>query len=75
MVGLQVDLAPWLERTDGSFAAVFRSGLKLDQAGLELANVGIVQLFVREGSDNERGIEGRLTGTHPRTHRWRPNPR
>jgi hypothetical protein len=58
MVGLQVDLAPWLERTDGSFAAVFRSGLKLDQAGLELANVGIVQLFVREGSDNDAVSRG-----------------
>lgn len=49
MVGLQVNIAPWLETLDGSFAAVFRSGLKLDQAGLELANVGIVQLFVRDG--------------------------
>lgn len=48
MVGLQLDIAPWLETLDGPFAAVFRSGLKLDQAGLELANVGIVQLFVRE---------------------------
>ena len=47
--------------------AVFRSGLKLDQAGLELANVGIVQLFVREGSgvaaaDHLRRIRG-LTGS------------
>lgn len=50
MAGLQADIAPWLERFDGSFAAVFRSGLKLDQAGLELANVGIVQLFVRDGA-------------------------
>lgn len=50
MVGLQVDVAPWLDRFDGSCAAVFRSGLKLDQAGLELANVGIVQLFVRDGA-------------------------
>jgi hypothetical protein len=50
LVGLQVDVAPWLDRFDGSCAAVFRSGLKLDQAGLELANVGIVQLFVREGA-------------------------
>ncbi len=51
MVGLQVDMTPWLERLEGSFAAVFRSGLKLDQAGLELANVGIVQLFVRDGAN------------------------
>lgn len=48
--GPAVDLAPWFARHDGAFAAVFRSGLKLDQAGLELANVGIVQLMVREGS-------------------------
>lgn len=48
--GPSVDLAPWFKRHDGSIAAVFRSGLKLDQAGLELANVGIVQLMVREGS-------------------------
>ncbi len=48
--GPAVDLAPWFARHDGTIAAVFRSGLKLDQAGLELANVGIVQLMVREGS-------------------------
>lgn len=48
--GPTVDLAPWFARHDGAIAAVFRSGLKLDQAGLELANVGIVQLMVREGS-------------------------
>lgn len=48
--GPAVDLAPWFARHDGAVAAVFRSGLKLDQAGLELANVGIVQLMVREGS-------------------------
>lgn len=58
MVGLRVDLAPWLERLDGAFAAVFRSGLKLDQAGLELANVGIVQLFVRDGSDSDAASMG-----------------
>jgi hypothetical protein len=31
--------------------AVFRSGLKLDQAGLELANVGIVSVFSQEKAD------------------------
>lgn len=51
LAGISVDLPAWLERLEGSFAAVFRSGLKLDQAGLELANVGIIQLFVREASD------------------------
>lgn len=50
MSGLRVDIVPWFERFEGPFAAVFRSGLKLDQAGLELANVGIVQLFVRDGA-------------------------
>jgi hypothetical protein len=67
LVGAAVDLAPWFECFDGPLVAVFRSGLKLDQAGLELANVGIVQLFVREGSgvaaaDNLRRIRG-LTGS------------
>lgn len=50
MTGLHLNIAPWFKRFEGSFAAVFRSGLKLDQAGLELANVGIVQLFVRDGA-------------------------
>lgn len=50
LTGPVLDLPAWLARLEGSLAAVFRSGLKLDQAGLELANVGIVQLFVREGS-------------------------
>ncbi|MDO8973223.1 MAG: hypothetical protein Q7V45_04730 [Reyranella sp.] len=58
MVGLQVDIAPWLDRFDGSFAAVFRSGLKLDQAGLELANVGIVQLFVRDRGKSDLAAMG-----------------
>jgi len=49
LTGPNLDLPAWLERLHGSFAAIFRSGLKLDQAGLELANVGIVQIFVREG--------------------------
>jgi hypothetical protein len=67
LVGAAVDLAPWFERFDGPLVAVFRSGLKLDQAGLELANVGITQLFVREGTgiaaaDNLRRIRG-LTGS------------
>lgn len=60
MVGLQADIASWLACFDGSFAAVFRSGLKLDQAGLELANVGIVQLFVRDGATNLAAIADAL---------------
>lgn len=51
------DLAPWLERAQAPLVAVFRSGLKLDQAGLELANVGIVQLFVREQESLDRIVE------------------
>lgn len=58
MAGLQVDITPWFERFEGSFAAVFRSGLKLDQAGLELANVGIAQLFVRDGASMDLSTTG-----------------
>lgn len=58
MTGLQVDISPWLERFEGSLASVFRSGLKLDHAGLELANVGIVQLFVRDGAKIELSAMG-----------------
>jgi hypothetical protein len=67
--GPEVDLAPWFAHHHGTIAAAFRSGLKLDQAGLELANVGIVQLFVRSGTginidtlaDELRHVRG-LTG-------------
>ncbi len=58
LTGPVVDVAGWLAKVEGSFAAIFRSGLKLDQAGLELANVGIVQLFVRQGSDSSAAAEG-----------------
>jgi hypothetical protein len=50
LVGTAVHLSPWFDRFDGPLVAIFRSGLKLDQAGLELANVGIAQLFVRDGT-------------------------
>ena len=33
LVGTAVDLSPWFDRFDGPLAVVFRSGLKLDQAG------------------------------------------
>lgn len=70
LVGPRVELAPWLAQVDGPLAAVFRSGLKLDQAGLELANVGVVQLLVRRDAgldidataDALRRIRG-LTGS------------
>ena len=58
LTGPVLDLPAWLARVEGSFAAVFRSGLKLDQAGLELANAGIVQLFVREGAGSSAVAEG-----------------
>ena len=58
LTGPVVDVAGWLAKVEGSFAAIFRSGLKLDQAGLELANVGIVQLFVRQGSGSSAAAEG-----------------
>ena len=57
LVGAKVDLAPWFARVDGPMVAVFRSGLKLDQAGLELANVGIIYLFIREGCDGDSVAE------------------
>ena len=49
LTAVNTDLTPWFARVDGPLVAVFRSGLKLDQAGLELANAGIVQVFVRDG--------------------------
>ena len=58
LTSLELDLPAWLARVEGSFAAVLRSGLKLDQAGLELANVGIIQLFVREGADCDAASMG-----------------
>jgi hypothetical protein len=65
LVGRAIDLTPWFERFDGPLVAIFRSGLKLDQAGLELANVGIAQIFVRDtavdAADKLRRIRG-LTG-------------
>jgi hypothetical protein len=55
--GPRVELAPWFAKIDGPLLAVFRSGLKLDQAGLELASVGIIQLFVRDDDDLGRKTE------------------
>jgi hypothetical protein len=49
LLGPAYDLSPYL---GGGCDLVFAysSGLKLDQAGLELANVGIVRIFAREGN-------------------------
>jgi hypothetical protein len=66
LVGTAVDLTPSLERFDGPLVTVFRSGHKLDQSGLELANEGIAQIFMRDtavdAADNLRRIRG-LTGS------------
>ena len=52
MVGPSYDLRPCLAAAaaDCEVAIAFSSGLKLDQAGLELANVGIVRVLVRDGA-------------------------
>jgi hypothetical protein len=51
MVGPSYDLTPHLPGPDDTCALViaYSSGLKLDQAGLELANVGIVRVLTRAG--------------------------
>jgi hypothetical protein len=63
MVGPGHDLGPCLAAAgdDCEIAVAFSSGLKLDQAGLELANVGIARILVRD--DAARGgaeVAGRL---------------
>ncbi|MBF0267219.1 MAG: hypothetical protein HQL44_01375 [Alphaproteobacteria bacterium] len=46
------DLLKALARSCPLLAIELRSGLKLDQEGLELSNVGIARLFTREGAAN-----------------------
>jgi len=62
MVGPACDLGPWLRAAgdDCDLAIAFSSGLKLDQAGLELANVGIARVLVRDGSSRHSESAGRL---------------
>lgn len=52
MVGPGHDLGRFLSAAadDCEVAIVYSSGLKLDQAGLELANVGIARVLVRDGA-------------------------
>ena len=54
MVGPDYDLSPWLRPGSDPYACgtliAFSSGLKLDQAGLELANVGIIRIFTRQNT-------------------------
>src|SRR6266404_3696536 len=51
LVGPDYDVSPWLRADAGDVACplviAFSSGLKLDQAGLELANVGMIRIFAR----------------------------
>jgi hypothetical protein len=63
MVGPSHDLRPCLAAAadDCEVAIAFSSGLKLDQAGLELANVGIVRVLVRDGARQRAAeVTGRL---------------
>jgi len=63
MVGPAYDLGRCLAAAadDCEIAIAFSSGLKLDQAGLELANVGIVRLLVRDAAHRRAAaIAGRL---------------
>jgi hypothetical protein len=48
MSGPAYDLAPHLD--DCPLVIAYSSGLKLDQAGLELANAGIVRVLARDGT-------------------------
>lgn len=65
MVGPAHDLGHYLAYSP--LVVAYSSGLKLDQAGLELANVGIVRIFARDRDAQEVGSRLRrlraLTGT------------
>jgi hypothetical protein len=62
MVGPGHDLEPCLASAgrDCSLAIAYSSGLKLDQAGLELANVGIARIMSREDARAATDVAGRL---------------
>ncbi len=55
MAGPAYDITPHLS---GGCALIiaYSSGLKLDQAGLELANVGIVRIYARNGREDARKV-------------------
>ena len=59
MVGPNYNLRPYL---DGRCPIVvaYSSGLKLDQAGLELANVGFARIYTRNSAESANGIATRL---------------
>lgn len=54
MSGPGYDIAAHLpgDGTECGLVIAYSSGLKLDQAGLELANVGIVRILARDGREN-----------------------
>jgi hypothetical protein len=55
MAGPAYDVTPHL--TSGCpLVVAYSSGLKLDQAGLELANVGIVRIYGRRGREDARKV-------------------
>jgi hypothetical protein len=51
LAGPGCDLRPYLRGARCPLMIAYSSGLKLDQAGLELANVGIVRIFARRDSE------------------------
>jgi len=60
MVGPTYDLAPHL--ADCPLVIAYSSGLKLDQAGLELANAGIVRVLARDGAEEVGAALRQLRG-------------
>jgi hypothetical protein len=48
MSGAGYPLGPHLQAAECPLVVAYSSGLKLDQAGLELANVGIVRIYARD---------------------------
>lgn len=52
LAGPGCDLRPYLQDAGCPLVIAYSSGLKLDQAGLELANVGIVRLYARRNADS-----------------------
>lgn len=63
MVGPAYDLTPHLPPADeAALVIAYSSGLKLDQAGLELANVGIVRILTRNGGEDAKAIATALRG-------------
>jgi hypothetical protein len=52
LAGPGCNLRPWLQDAGCPLVFAYSSGLKLDQAGLEIANVGILRVFARgDGRD------------------------